>query len=175
MVGFPTLAPSAVFPALDATQTRWGSDLLMGNVLSFDVKVWDPSANAGQGAFVDLGFGIPPAVIPPAVPTVAWAATPQTAANLRPFGRPPVQLAYPAAGPNAPHPTQQLYSNAWVYDTWTRRIGGGGFGNPAGWSFYNPVAQQVPYPAPVQAIQIQIRLWDRKTHQTRQVTIIQDM
>ncbi|HEY0984927.1 PulJ/GspJ family protein [Schlesneria sp.] len=34
---------------------RRGTDILMANALSFDVKVWDPAANGGYGQFVDLG------------------------------------------------------------------------------------------------------------------------
>jgi prepilin-type N-terminal cleavage/methylation domain-containing protein len=164
MVGYPSLQ------LLDPV--RAGADLLLMNVISFDVKVWDPSALGGTGAFVDLGFGVPnPLVGGP------WIATPRSLANPRPLGAVPLNLAYtggPLPVPNW-HVTQRIYSNAWVYDTWTRRMGGGGTLNPSGWSFINPLAQQAPYPTPLTAIQIQIRLWDRKTNQTRQVTITQDM
>lgn len=34
---------------------RRGEDLLLSNVHGFDVKVWDPGALAGAGAFVDIG------------------------------------------------------------------------------------------------------------------------
>lgn len=35
--------------------SRRGEDLLMSNVHSFDVQLWDDAANAGQGGFVDIG------------------------------------------------------------------------------------------------------------------------
>ncbi len=35
--------------------SRRGEDLLLANVVSFDVKVWDDFANGGLGAFVDIG------------------------------------------------------------------------------------------------------------------------
>jgi hypothetical protein len=153
------------FPSLlQIDPARAGADRVLTDVVSFDVKVWDPL----RGAFVDLGFGLPDT-------TGAWVPTPQTPAVPRPLGRPPVQLLWPAAGPNAPHITQRIYNNAWVYDTWTSRIGGGDVSKPTGWDFHNRLDQQPPYPTGLRAIQITLRLWDRKTSQTRQVTIIQDM
>ncbi|ODA30343.1 prepilin-type N-terminal cleavage/methylation domain-containing protein [Planctopirus hydrillae] len=38
-----------------ANGSRRGEDLLLANVVSFDVKVWDDFANGGLGAFVDIG------------------------------------------------------------------------------------------------------------------------
>jgi prepilin-type N-terminal cleavage/methylation domain-containing protein len=35
--------------------SRRGEDLLLANVVSFDVKVWDDFANSGAGGFVDIG------------------------------------------------------------------------------------------------------------------------
>jgi hypothetical protein len=69
--------------------------------------------------------------------------------------------------PNAPR-------NLAVYDTWCQRNG------PNGWNFGNWSLQAnnpyvPPYPVPLQAIQITIRVWDRKTEQARQITIIQDL
>jgi hypothetical protein len=188
LVGFPRLGYAGDIPGVPPAgfAQREGADLLLNNVVSFDIKVWDPYAlynpNTGtaQGAFVDLGFGTPPGP-----GNNNWTPTPQIPGQgvYRPLGRPPVQLAYPTAGANSPHQSQLIYSNAYVYDTWTRRIGGGDTNHPTGWNFKATTtaggvttwSQQEPYPTSIQAIQIKIRVWDRKTNQTREVTIVQDM
>ena len=38
-------------------QTRLADDVILTNVIGFDVKVWEPAANSGQGGYVDLGYG----------------------------------------------------------------------------------------------------------------------
>jgi hypothetical protein len=182
LLGFPRLgyigdlpAGSTIPPGYDQRQ---GGDLILNNVLSFDVKVWDPQAQGGTGAWVDLGFGIPPAAM-----AGAWTPTPRTAASPRPLGNLPLNLGWTTGPLPAPtyHPSQRIYTNAWVYDTWTRRMGGGDINHTNGWNFKGTLgtssvwSQQEPYPTSVQAIQITIRLWDRKTNQTRQVTLVQDM
>jgi prepilin-type N-terminal cleavage/methylation domain-containing protein len=48
-----------VFPAF-AGGLRRGEDLLLSNVHSFDVKIWDPGALGGAGAFVNIGQSITP-------------------------------------------------------------------------------------------------------------------
>jgi hypothetical protein len=129
---------------------------------------------------VDIGFGTPPASV-----SGTWTATPRSLLNPRPLGNTPLDLSWSGGPLPTPtyHASQRIYSNAWVYDTWTRRMGGGELANGIGWNFKARVtpppggmwAQQEPYPTTIQAIQISIRLWDRKTNQTRQVTIIQEM
>lgn len=39
---------------------RRGEDLLLSNVHSFDVKIWDPAALGGAGAFVNIGQSVTP-------------------------------------------------------------------------------------------------------------------
>lgn len=41
----------------DGNSDRAREDIILTNVLMFDIKVWDPAANGGAGAFVDLGSG----------------------------------------------------------------------------------------------------------------------
>lgn len=48
-----------VFPAF-AGGPRRGEDLLLSNVHSFDVKIWDVNALNGSGAFVDIGRSVTP-------------------------------------------------------------------------------------------------------------------
>lgn len=114
---------SAYIPLVLLTPTppfsRAGADLLMTNVLSFDVRVLDVAA----GDFVDLGYG--------------------------------ATFTGPGANPNLP----------FVYDTWSSRYN----------TQYDYRATPVPYPVPLQAIMITLRVWDEKTRQARQVTIVQAM
>ena len=37
--------------------TRTTDDIILTNVIGFDVKAWDPKANSGQGGYIDLGYG----------------------------------------------------------------------------------------------------------------------
>jgi len=37
--------------------SRIGEDIILTSVIGFDVKAWDPQANSGTGAYVDLGYG----------------------------------------------------------------------------------------------------------------------
>ena len=37
--------------------TRLADDVVLTNVIGFDVKVWEPAANGGVGGYVDLGYG----------------------------------------------------------------------------------------------------------------------
>jgi prepilin-type N-terminal cleavage/methylation domain-containing protein len=49
-----TLATNGVFTPYSGGPRR-GEDLLLSNVLAFDVKVWDSLVNNGAGGFVDIG------------------------------------------------------------------------------------------------------------------------
>ena len=48
-------ANGAISEFSTVTPQRRGADILMTNVLGFDVKVWDAAANGGAGLFVDVG------------------------------------------------------------------------------------------------------------------------
>jgi type II secretory pathway pseudopilin PulG len=102
--------------------SRAGADLLLTNVISFDVKVWDPVAFD----FMDVGTG-----------GGAFGAT-----NNAALGN--------------------------VYDTWSQRCNGT-------WNYADPAAYPRPFLFPVRAVQIKIRIWDARTQQAREMTIVQDM
>jgi hypothetical protein len=123
--GFANAAGAKYFDTLSANATRPAEDVLMTNVLSFDIKAWDPDAipdparrpTAPQpvpplnpadttGAFVDLGKGADPAAADP-----SYLAIGPNPSSGTPFGPPGLSFStatstlpffglgqYPAAG-----------------------------------------------------------------------------
>lgn len=175
--------------------TREGSDLLLTNVVSFDVKVWDPTAliqvNPAppvgtiitRGAYVDVGF-IPAGVAGSYAPynslvvingiTYAWnpnspfAHNTNNVINQRP--------AYPVPSTN----------NGRYFDTGTNRDGRT-TNTALGTSPLEPSPPQPTQifvgppvvgpltPLAISSIQITIRVYEPNSEQTRQVTFIVDM
>jgi hypothetical protein len=142
---------------------REGSDILLTNVISFDVKVLDPFAYkiplgatgggpvSGRGAYVDIGD---------TVQTVPGGVNPcPTAAVL------PADNLLPAFG-GVLNNTAALD----VFDTGTRRFDGG-----VGTTTFSPTESPATHNFPINSIQITIRVYEPKSRQTRQITIIQDM
>ncbi len=175
--------------------TREGGDLLLTNVTSFDVKVWDPSALIQvvpappggliitRGAYVDIGF------IPAGVPgtydpynasvvingeTYAWNPNSPFAHNTNnPINQRP---AFPVPPTN----------NGRYFDTGTNRDGRTQNTAPG----TTPLEPSMPQPTQVllgpptigpvaplaiSSIQIKIRVYEPKSEQTREITIIVDM
>jgi len=183
---------------------RVAEDLVLTNVIGFDVKVWDPGApvrsdgtaalgpsdpgydafvNSGApvvsfGAYVDLGYENvphnPAAVFPPGVPAKRFNHVGCVASG----------LAATSAQP------------ARVYDTWSFHYehdgidqdgrvgpdqGTNGFdddlpGQP-GYGLVDDTGEletSPPYPVPLQAIQIKIRVYEPDSRQIREVTVVQD-
>jgi hypothetical protein len=145
-------------------QSGSGDDIVLTDVLSFQVKVaydgYQPAAN-DEFPFADL-----PAVL--AAPPPA----PQTGAIIQSYN---AGLAGTGVG---------------IFDTWSSAVGP--ILNPtpnnvqvydySGWSFQPTTANlgkndgtNIPLRARVRALQIRLRVWDAKTQQARQVTLIQDM
>ncbi len=195
---------------------RWGAELVLRDVLSFDVKVWDPSAApvdpatgnlllAPKGDFRDLGYYF---WTPPGGP-VSPICQPGNTSVLRPailgqdirvsngnfnLGIPGSQFG--GAGFNGFTQIQVNGNNTYpyiprgfgnpiapekfIYDTWTARNAGPGTGaNAEAQNLLNyadnSAHRYVPYPYPIRALQIKIRVWDQKTKQTRETTIVQNM
>ncbi len=109
--------------------TRLADDVILTNVIGFDVKVWEPAANNGAGGYVDLGYwgnppvpsvgpaipGFPPIqlqnyVLPPATPPLSPAVVPQNPMVPR-FQHPGIYALSLAVAP------QYLYSLVAVGDT----------------------------------------------------------
>jgi len=155
-----------------------GSDIMLTNVISFDVKVFDPFAYkipfdplnptlgplSGRGAYVDIGdviatgpTGINPRPTAATAPLDALTPVYGSTVNVLP--------AIPAGGFNL--------SDTGTFDTGTKRFEGDPFAVVP--PFFTPAESPATHRFPFTSIQITIRVWEPKSQQTRQITIIQDM
>lgn len=149
---------SALSPTQDAAGAFFGDDILLANVLSFEIKAeWNPTPGGGS----------------PAVGSVS----PQTADypfdDLPPVTRNPNLTAVPKIiPPNVTPPAVPNVANRprQMFDTWysTNSVGGNDW-------FTNGVAESAPHIIRLRAIRIKVRVYDTKNHLTRQITIIQDL
>jgi len=155
-----------------------GSDIMLTNVISFDVKVFDPFAYkiplglpgggiaSGRGAYVDIGDVIAtPAGGANPYPTAAAAVGD---ALVPVFGNtvntlPLVQALLPTAVDNT------------IFDTGTTRFEGAPTAAGVPPTALSPLQSPPTHLFPFTSIQITIRVYEPKSKQTRQITIIQDM
>jgi prepilin-type N-terminal cleavage/methylation domain-containing protein len=120
-----------------------GADILLSDVLSFEVKVLLPGANDFTDLFDSLRD---PTVYP----------SPRVPAHNPVFRDNPVTKQ---AGPR-------------IFDTWSS-VKDETY-DYSGWFQQNsPVS--APAPISIKALQITVRVWDKRTQQTRQITMVQDM
>jgi prepilin-type N-terminal cleavage/methylation domain-containing protein len=171
----------------DVTSPRRGEDVVLTNVLAFDVRVFDPGAGIGlatggsvvvpgdpgfagtpvaSGAYVDLGHG---STGNPLLPT---GAAPRFAGN-----------GQPVAGTGASAATL-----ARTYDTWTLAYEANGrdedkvFGPDQSFNGLDDNGDGViddpgefetrpPYPYPLRGIEVRIRCYEPSSRQVRQVTV----
>jgi hypothetical protein len=144
---YPYLGEPGASPLWQDSAVLKGTDVLLSDVLSFEVKILQRNPT---GDFVPL------------LPPIAGSGT----------------------LPNFTNSNSQFDSliGPMVFDTWasgTERSSGAGNGYDfTGWN--TPVAPPtVSTAAPLQivigAVKVTIRIWDAKTLQARQITIIQDM
>lgn len=166
---------------------RESEDLVLTNVLAFDVKIWDPAApvNIGSsGGLVvrpgDVGFSSgQQAIAKGAYVDLAYAPSPNPNVSLSAFSNYPV--------PKAKFANWGLA----VYDTWSNHyekdgldqdgLGGpdtgtDGFDNDNDGLVdeFDEWEAPPPYPAPCRGIQVTIRVFEPDSRQIRQVTITQD-
>ncbi len=171
---------------------RVTEDVILDNVIGFDVKVWDPGAPIYEVSGV------------PVLPTDAAykglidsGATPVAAGAFvdlfytRGISSPGVTTAFSGPG----NPKSQLHVTspnlAAIYDTWSsyyERDGldqDGAFGadqatdgednnNQAGVDDPTELETSPPYPVPLRAIQVKIRVFEPSSRQVREVTVVQD-
>jgi hypothetical protein len=140
--------------------TLWGADTQLNDVISFDVRVLVVNPVTG---LPEISNGNDPFVTLFMVPNNYYNNVIQNPAFYNPNT--------PTANASAPA----------VFDTWSSL--NDGLSNYSQWNvsghltsipMWNQTA--VPPRGPIiQAIQISIRIWDFKTNQTRQVTIVQAM
>jgi len=164
---------------------RESEDLVLTNVLAFDVKIWDPTAVIGSVGTAavrpgDLGFALAStAVARGAYVDLAYAA----AANPSPS----LFAGYPL--------TKTRLGNLAVYDTWSNHYEKDGVNQSQGYPWdlgldtgtdgfdnnNNGLVDEIdeweappPYPAPCRGIQVIIRVFEPDSRQIRQVTLVQD-
>jgi len=162
---------------------RRGDDVLLSDVLSFEIKaVWAyPTGNniftTGPSQGGPLAFQPFPANdwALPGIGPYPNADAPFDFLPMPKWGNP---LPNPFINPSNPSfvivPNQLSYR---VFDTWSRAPGTGYSqlinGNPA-WSV-NGTPFTVPLKIRIKTLQIRIRIWDRKSEQAREITIVQDV
>jgi len=202
-------ANSAAFPfafPLDASQRvitnatldgtdRTFEDVVLTNVIAFDVRVFDPSAKAQTGAATSLLPGDPaydPAIAATGTGArggyvdLGWSANAPTAIGgiFPPTG----QSAYQSGGVRVANASRNTVLPAATYDTWslhyefngidddgdgrvdegTNGLDDNGDGLPD-----NPPEYETspPYPVPLRGIEVRIRCYEPTSKQVRQITI----
>lgn len=168
---------------------RVAEDVLLTNVIGFDVKVWDPGAPLYEVGGVCLAPGDPGYIAAAGGNPVGYGAY--------------VDLGYPyTPPPNVPRPWFNFNSAnsktnlPYVYDTWSNHYekdgidqdlngiadqGTDGFdGTPTGQPGSGVVDSAdeqeapAPYARPLRGIQIKIRMFEPDSRRVREVTIVHD-
>ena len=175
--------------------TRVGEDVILTNVIAFDVRVYDPQAvvptasgttwrlpgdpgylnavasgTAGTGAYVDLGWrGGTPVLRTGTFPPAGQSALGSTGVFVTDVPR---KLALPAA----------------TYDTWSRHYEFNGVDDDGdgvvdegsngadtdgdGWPEHSGNTEtSPPYPAPLRGVEVRLRCYEPHSNQVRQITI----
>lgn len=189
---FNSLSP--FYPADDPEHRRGGEDLILTNVLAFDVRVWDPTApldsttdpgsvlvpsdvgyeapapgaNVQQGAYVDLGYGVTPGY--KRGTASMFAGAPQAKSQLVPPLYPTYDtwsLHYENNGINE--------DNDAVPDEGTNGLDDddGTLPNDAV-DDENEHETAPPYPHPLRGIMVKIRVYEPSSRQVRETSVIQD-
>ncbi|NQU24313.1 MAG: prepilin-type N-terminal cleavage/methylation domain-containing protein [Candidatus Nealsonbacteria bacterium] len=144
---------------------RISEDVILTNVIGFDVKVWDPGADNLVGKYVDLGdnggFG-----------------------DQRQFNLGGLSRSGLAAGANTTgkYCIYDTYSQHYEYDGLDQDNSNGpdqgtnGFDDIAGGGVDDITERETipPYPVPLRGIQVKIRVVEPDSRQIREVTIVQD-
>jgi hypothetical protein len=143
---FPTLASGPM------GTTMGGDDVLMENVISFEIRAnWDVP---NDPRLVNFTTNLPN---PFATPNTDY-----------PFDDLP--RVAPVSNTGLTNHTDATVKAARVFDTWSTQ---GSFA--VGWNAPTSNEYTLPLRIRIKALQIRLRVWDSRTQQTRQITIIQDM
>lgn len=171
---------------------RVAEDVVLTNVIGFDVKAWDPGAPVKSDGSVALGPSDPGYSALGGAPVVSYGAY--------------VNLGYApgySPAPNAPAPHFQHTGDprsgltgtaarpARVYDTWSFHYehdgidqdgdgvideGTNGFDDDNNGIVDDPGEMETspPYPVPLRGIQVKLRIYEPDSRQIREVTVVQD-
>jgi len=135
------------------SNVRVSDDIILTNVIGFDVKAWDPT----QNAYVDLGYA-----------GVSYASAPNGLGHL---GDPNSQL-------NGTATTARVYdtwSTTYFGTLWNDGIDKDANGTANG--IVDDDSEKTnppPYPVPLRGIQVKIRVFEPDSKQIREVTVVQD-
>jgi hypothetical protein len=153
------LRPPMIMEEYPALVNRWGDDVLLSDVLSFEIKaVWVNSSSGGAATGPSQGGTLAGGQYVWNLPLIG--AYPNTDA---PFDYLPTPQWSSAATPSNPG-----LAGYRVFDTWSSN---------APYTTWNTIGSTatIPLKIRIMALQIRIRVWDRKSGQTRQITIVQDV
>lgn len=151
--GNARLGDAADTGTFDNTDRVW-EDVILANVIGFDVRVYDPEAQAR------IANGVTSYPGDPGYATAA--AAPAAGAYIDLGGRVGGRLAQPPATKSGlPRPT---------YDTWSQHYefteaGRSGLNDP------DQYQTAPPYPVPLRGLEVRIRCYDPVSKQVRQVTV----
>jgi hypothetical protein len=173
-------------PGIPLTDPRIGADLVLPNVLSFDVKILDPIPTTSVDNFQNYAnLNSPTGAV--TLPAGGLLGQPTSLGPNPPPRLNPNRFVDIGYGRNFWDPTANGGAGAWTavgpfvgggnnpttpftFDTWSTR-------NNGAWNYADQTQPntRIPYSYPFNAIQVKVRLWDRKTNQTRELTIVQEM
>jgi len=148
---------------LPGNNNLWTNDVMTTNVISFEIKAsWDsPNTGAQPNPYLPQQTY--------QLPNGSTVVNTDYPYDYLPVS--PTNLAFAIPGFNPP-----VYAR--VFDTWSKE-GIYGQGAPTNWSRTDFPGGQgsvcLPLRIRINALQIRIKIWDNKTEQVRQVTIIQDV
>jgi len=136
--------------------SRYADDVILTNVIGFDVKGWDPV----YGDYKDLGYG-----------GATYASTVGTTAalGLGHFGHPNSGLVGSATTARVYDTYSTSYESADASDGFDNGSGTAGIIDDDGEKGVAP-----PYPIPLRGIQVKIRTFEPDSKQVREVTVVQD-
>ncbi len=129
--------------------TRTTDDIILTNVIGFDVKAWDPKANSGQGGYIDLGYG------------GGGAGTTVLSGN--------------ANGNSGLTRVYDTWSTTYFGTLWNDGLDLDSSGNSNG--IVDDDLEKLhlpPYAVPLRGIQVKIRAFEPDSKQIREVTVVQD-
>lgn len=182
----------------DATSTRFGEDVVLTNVIAFDVRVFDPAAplaNSGSEVVAPLDENSPPGPAFPPGPIQANGAYVDLGNGVTIAGPSGVAPRFSGVG----SPLSRLNGSPCVYDTWSTHYEADGVdqdGVAGVDQGVNGADDQVPtrltvplipadgviddvdewetkppYPYPLRGIEVRIRCFEPSSRQVRQVTV----
>lgn len=175
--------------------TRLADDVILTNVIGFDVKVWEPAANNGAGGYVDLGYNANPPVPGGGSPIQLKSYTFPLGPTVPRFQHPGIYALSTQYGlvATAQNPQRVYDSGCFSYENegiyhfdqsgkvvQPPDVPGGTSTNGLdddGNGVVDDLGERInsaPYPVPLRGIQVTIRCFEPDSRQIRQITIEQD-